>query len=225
MSTPIVFLHGIRVTGSMWRCQLAAFADCLAIDLPGHGTRDREPFTLAAAIDAARTAIDTLGGHAVLVGASMGGYVAMAAAAAEPERVSGVVAVGSTALVTPARIRPYRWMGRLTGRSGDAVQTAAMRLLLGRDATADLTAGGLYTDRVPEVLAELSRFDVLAAVSAYPGPMRFVNGGRDLFRTDEQTFLTAAQHGELTVIPRAGHLVSLTRAAVVNTAIAQIACR
>ncbi|MFD0557645.1 pimeloyl-ACP methyl ester carboxylesterase [Stackebrandtia endophytica] len=225
MSIPIVFLHGIRVTGTMWRGQLAAFDDRVAIDLPGHGTRDGEPFTMAAAIDATRTAVDALGGRAVLVGASMGGYVAMAAAAAEPHRTVGVVAIGSTALITPTRVRPYRLMGHLTGRFGDAMQRFAMRLMMGRAAAEDLTAGGLYTSRVSEVLDELSRFDPLAAVRAYPGPIRFVNGAYDLFRTDETEFLAAAQHGELTVIPRAGHLVSLTRTAVVNSAIATAADR
>ena len=47
----IVFVHGTRLTGAMWAAQQAELADefrTIAIDLPGHGTRADEPFTLEA---------------------------------------------------------------------------------------------------------------------------------------------------------------------------------
>ena len=48
----VVLVHGLRTSATMWRRQLAALArhdvDAVAIDLPGHGTRMDEPFTLDA---------------------------------------------------------------------------------------------------------------------------------------------------------------------------------
>ncbi|MFI0904400.1 alpha/beta fold hydrolase [Streptomyces sioyaensis] len=42
-------------------------------DLPGHGSRRGEPFTIAGAVAAVADAIDELGGRALLVGLSLGG--------------------------------------------------------------------------------------------------------------------------------------------------------
>ncbi|GAA4912334.1 pimeloyl-ACP methyl ester carboxylesterase [Stackebrandtia albiflava] len=215
MNVPVVFIPGIRVTGSMWRPQrdaLGARRAVTAVDLPGHGVhRDRE-FTMAEAVRVVIDAVDRLDrGPALLAGASLGGYVAFAAAASRPERVAGVVAVGSTALVTPARIRPYRLMAALSGRTGDAVQRLLLRLALGTRAAADLTAGGLHTSVVPEVLAAMSRHDPLADLAAYPGPVWLANGTRDHFRVDENRFLAACRDGRSHPIPRAGHLAGLTR--------------
>ena len=53
----IVFVHGTRLTGAMWSAQQAALADefrTIAVDLPAHGSRAAEPFTL----DAATAAVD-----------------------------------------------------------------------------------------------------------------------------------------------------------------------
>ena len=50
----VVLVHGLRTSATMWRRQLAALArhdvDAVAIDLPGHGTRMDEPFSLDAAL-------------------------------------------------------------------------------------------------------------------------------------------------------------------------------
>src|SRR5258707_15275013 len=89
----IVFVHGTRLTGSMWAAQQAALAGefrTIAMDLPAHGSRFADPFTLEGAADALSAAIrDDAGGRAIVVGLSLGGYVAMALAAREPHRVRG----------------------------------------------------------------------------------------------------------------------------------------
>ena len=91
----IVFVHGTRLTKAMWLLQQAALHDefrTIALDLPGHGARADEPFTLEAGADAVSAAIrDHAGGRAIVVGLSLGGYVAMALAAREPERVRGQI--------------------------------------------------------------------------------------------------------------------------------------
>ena len=78
----IVFLHGTRLTGSQWASQVAALSDayhCLAVDLPGHGNQHGVTFTLEGAADRVGDLIrrEAHGGRAIVVGLSLGGYVAM----------------------------------------------------------------------------------------------------------------------------------------------------
>jgi pimeloyl-ACP methyl ester carboxylesterase len=50
MATTVVMVHGIRTSATMWRAQVEHLhgrgIDAVALDLPGHGARMGEPFTL-----------------------------------------------------------------------------------------------------------------------------------------------------------------------------------
>ncbi|WP_146067017.1 alpha/beta fold hydrolase, partial [Streptomyces sp. B188M101] len=49
---PIVFVHGTRFSAGQWSTQLAALREefpVAAVDLPGHGARSAEPWSLGAA--------------------------------------------------------------------------------------------------------------------------------------------------------------------------------
>lgn len=98
---PLVLLHGTRRTRAMWRLQLDSLAGAfhvIAVDLPGHGALADVPFRLADASDFVATVIDEVAGRrAIVVGSSMGGYVAMDLAARRPERVAGLVLANATA--------------------------------------------------------------------------------------------------------------------------------
>src|SRR6185369_8080426 len=98
----IVFIHGTALTGAAWTPQIAALGDafhCLAPDLPGHGTAADVPFSVDDAAERVAALIEreAHGGRAVVVGLSLGGYVAMTVAARWPERVTGLALAGSTA--------------------------------------------------------------------------------------------------------------------------------
>src|SRR5665648_119541 len=82
--TPVVLLHGARVSRTMWRPQVAAM---LA------GTVKR-----SASIDAISEAVDALGGRAVVVGLSLGGYLGIVHAARRPEQVAGLEAAGCSSI-------------------------------------------------------------------------------------------------------------------------------
>ncbi len=119
----IVCLHGTRVTRTMWDPQVAGLADryrVIALDLPGHGMLADVRFTVERATDHVAAVIDeAAGGRAVLVGQSLGGYVAMDVAATRPERVAGLVLCNSTAEPRTLAGRAPRVIGSyLAGEAG-----------------------------------------------------------------------------------------------------------
>ena len=118
----IVFLHGTRLTRAQWWPQLRRLAGayrCVAVDLPGHGVLADRPFTIEAATDLVRAAIEAEipSGRAVIVGLSLGGYVAIDTAEAYPERVSGLVLAGCSGEAFGPMSWPYRFFRALLERA------------------------------------------------------------------------------------------------------------
>ncbi|MGW9170375.1 alpha/beta fold hydrolase [Streptomyces decoyicus] len=213
---PIVFVHGTRVSGTMWRPVIHAIGKrhpTAAPDLPGHGNRRGEPFGIPGAVAAVTAAVDELGGRALLVGLSLGGYVALAAAGAHPDRVLGVVAMGCTALPRGLFGAVYGGAARLAAghpRQADRLSAFAFRRALPRPQAHAMVSGGLSSEVTPSVVEAVREMDPLASFSAYPGPVWLVNGERDHFRRDERRFLNACRDGRLIIRPGCGHITSLT---------------
>ena len=102
MSTaPLVLLHGALASGAQLRDLADALGrpDAATPDLDGHGARPAAPYDLAHFVDTALAAAD--GEPADLVGYSLGGYVALAAAIAHPDRVRRVVTIATKLAWTP----------------------------------------------------------------------------------------------------------------------------
>ncbi|MEV1206501.1 alpha/beta fold hydrolase, partial [Microbispora rosea] len=117
MSMPVVFVHGIRLSGTMWSPVRALLrAPSAAPDLPGHGRRRGLPYGTEAACDVVAETIAGLGGRALVVGLSLGGYVGIATAARHPDLVAGLVAMGCTARPDRPRAHAYRLAGSLRRR-------------------------------------------------------------------------------------------------------------
>jgi len=106
MPTPlpaVVFLHGYLESPAIWPDFISdAFADCQVLmpALPGYGEASAATdYSLEAAADAVRAELAAAGaGRAVLVGHSMGGYVALAFAEKYPGLVAGLGLFHSSAL-------------------------------------------------------------------------------------------------------------------------------
>ncbi|MGH7003914.1 MAG: alpha/beta fold hydrolase [Alphaproteobacteria bacterium] len=99
----IVFMHGAGGDHTVWALQTRWFAwhgrAVLAVDLPGHGRSDGPALeTIEALADWVFDLLDAAGvASAALVGHSMGGLIALEAAARRPQRVRALALLGCAA--------------------------------------------------------------------------------------------------------------------------------
>lgn len=196
---PVVLVHGTRTSSAIWAEQVAALREAghhpLAVDLPGHGTRVHERFTLRGALDTIEDAVARCPAPPVLVGMSLGGYTALAFAARNHGKVAGVVLSGCS---TEIRGKPLHVYRRLSPHLAKALRRAA-----GWHVVTDML-GAMHGH---SSLADLRRLEV---------PVWLVNGQRDPLRLDERRFVAAHPRTRLTVVPRAGHDVNLHAPATFN---------
>jgi pimeloyl-ACP methyl ester carboxylesterase len=228
----IVFIHGIRLTGALWTPQTRALAGeyrTIAVDLPGHGRAADEPFTLAGASDAVARVIDAeAGGRAIVVGLSLGGYVAMDLAARFPDRVRGLVLAGATAEPIGFGRRPYlalAWvMSAVSGERQDALNRWFFRTRFPARIADPIVAGGFWSEAGVTALRALDGERFVPRLAAYPGPTLIINGQFDpLFRLSAGRFARAAVDPHRVQLKGASHLSNLDRPAAFTAAIRRFA--
>lgn len=215
---PVLMVHGIRTSRTMWRAQVEALAGyrTLAVDLPGHGTRLGETFTVAAARQTIADGVEALGGRVLLVGLSLGGLLAIDHAARHPGQVAALVAAACS--TSPqVRLRAgwaevSRWIERTPG-SGAGLNALVVRAFLTPQGAVDIGAGGFALNVMSQALREVAVLDPEADLAALRCPVWLVNGRFDHFRMQEARMLRAARSSgqpvRHVVVPHARHLVSL----------------
>lgn len=236
---PVVLVHGTRTSHSQWDPQVpalrAAGHHVLAPDLPGHGARRGEPFTLEAAQSviegAARTAHETTALPVHLVGSSLGGMLAIRSAArlgaadqadagtdgtgASPV-LGSLVACGAAVQPTPLTARLYARLITATDllpamRSGS--EAFPFTWLLGRDgARAYLRGGRADIDVVAPAFAAVASLDLRGELSRIPAPVTFLHGRFEQLRLHERSFTAAAPQRRLELLPYGNHMLNLVRA-------------
>jgi pimeloyl-ACP methyl ester carboxylesterase len=214
----IVFLHGTRLTGAQWASQVESLGEefrCLAPDLPGHGSAADVPFTVAVAAERVATLIDAeAGGRAIIVGLSLGGYVAMDVAARWPDRVAGLVLAGATAEPVGPRSWLYSGLALIFESIPDSLLTRVNRwFFLHRypAAIADpILAGGFHFEGGAVAVRALVGERFRPRLARYPGRTLVVNGEFDLvFRASAEAFRRVASDARTVVLPAAMHLTNL----------------
>jgi pimeloyl-ACP methyl ester carboxylesterase len=227
MGPSIVLVHGIRTSASMWRAQVDALEEAgiqsRAVDLPGHGARLGERFTLPGALDALDDAVDGLPGPVILCGLSLGGYLALHWTAERGAgRIDGLLAAACGTTPRGAALGGYQALaaaiGRLPDRGSWLNQFMVDRFIPEPGRTA-VTAGGVALDVMGDGLSAMREVRPIAAISRIRVPILLVNGRFDHFRMEERRYLSAAlarpglprTWSQLVVVPGASHLVSLTR--------------
>ena len=228
----LILIHGATMNGHMWdpvRRHLDPRLVEHAPDLPGHGTRRGERFTLEAAVAGIAALVRGLdGAPVILAGDSLGGYTALASAAAVPQaQLRGLVLAGCSGNLQGFRIMSHfkakTWMmqallglfgeERLLGRAQD--KTREMLKPAGV-ADADIEAlirAGLSMRVFPEAVKALTGVDHRAKLAAVSQPVMLVNGDDDhVMLQQEADFIAVARQGQLRRFD-CEHGVSLLRSA------------
>lgn len=221
MRAHLVLVHGSRLASSQWAPQVALLrdhVDLTLVDLPGHGTRVAEAFTLegcVAAIDEAVRAVPP-GAPVVLVGHSLGGYAAMAYAAAHPDALDGLVLAGSSATPTGPGAAVYRGVAALTDRLGPDRMTRLndriLRRLYPAERIEPVIAGGYFFAPTATAWREVMTHCRPSMLEHVHCPVLLLNGQFDQLRIGVRAYLRACPSAREEVIPRAGHLSNLDQA-------------
>lgn len=221
----IVFIHGAGMEHSAWMQPARWFAhhgwSVAAPDLPGHGRSQGEP--LRSVEDMAGWVVrllDALGApRAVLVGHSMGGAIALEAAARHKDRVAGLGLIGTAAaipvgpaLLEAARERPAQafdmmtaWSHTPSARLGGS-KAPGLWMTGNTRRQFDLTQPGVLAIDLTACAAWQTGPDAARAVSC---PTVVISAAADL--------MTPAKHGAAlaamipgarsVLLPRCGHMI------------------
>lgn len=221
MPAAVIFVHGLRTSATMWRHQVEALTTLgiptVAIDLPGHGRRMGERFTLEGAGRAIGDAVAEAAQSGIrpyLCGFSLGGYLTIDWAGNNRDVISGLLAASCG--TTPNRLILDGW--RVLARGihalpdrGRALNDLAVRTFVPPIGAADVLAGGVALDVMDDVLRELRSVKPVQSLARIDVPVLFVNGGLDHFRLHAGRYLAATPHGRLVTVPRTTHMVSVVR--------------
>jgi len=223
---PLLFVHGFPFARGIWSRQVAAFKAnhrVLAPDLRGFGESQGTPGKVAM-----RTYADDLyallqGLHAppaILVGHSMGGYIAMAFANAYPEALRGLVLVGTKAGPDVPEVAEARreLAARVQTEGTSAVVSAmASKMLSARNHVADLAKSGKAMMGVakPEgvisaLLGMADRPDAGPWLKDVEARTLVMSGAMDdvIPPSEAGALMMAFPSAQLRLIPNAGHLVA-----------------
>jgi pimeloyl-ACP methyl ester carboxylesterase len=229
---PLLLLHGFPLDRHVWRPQVDAFRETrrvLAPDLVGFG--DSSPagrLSVDEHADDMAGILDDAGvRRAVVVGLSMGGYVAFAMWRRHPERFAGLVLACTRAGPDTEAGRAGRYqMAVSAAESGMAgVADALLPRLLGGRATGDHAA------LVREMMVRQPTDGVVAALKAMAArpssrpdlgtitvPVLVVTGADDgvIDPSESQAIADGVPGARLVTIRGAGHLVSLEEPGAFN---------
>ena len=187
----VLLLHAWPLDESMWNHQVAALADA------GYAVQTPRLYGRGSSIDGwAAQILRDFDGPLVAVGASMGGYCALALARRAPERILGLVLAGSRAGAESFEGRRAR-----EERISELRERASQPLI--------------YEEVPPDELATAQeamrdRLDLTGMVASFGGPLLVCVGDEDeIVSVDEARALAeSALQGSLEIFPGAGHIVS-----------------
>ncbi|MEU0526439.1 alpha/beta fold hydrolase [Streptomyces niveus] len=230
-ANPLLLLHTWGGDAATWEPALrhlgAGGRHLKALDLPGHGARAAEPFTVDGAVSTALSAsADVL--HPVdVVGSGLGALVALALAQRHPDRVRSLTLVGfPPAGGAEAARRPADTRAALN-RDGAALfarNYVDSTLLSADPAHRDLLRRSMAGTR-PEVLIDSLRATLGWTAHTRPGPLglpcQVLRGARD-HRVPAAAADALAERlgGGSAVVPGAGHVAYLDEPEAFATALA-----
>ncbi len=228
---PLLLLHGFPLDRTLWNAQIEPLAQThrvLAPDLRGHGESppSGDDYSMEALADDLLNFLDErkCPGPFALAGHSMGGYIALALAARCPERISHLMLIATRAAADSPEAAANRLrLAREAEQRNDItpVIEAFLPRLLGPTSQAN------SPNLIRDLRTMMNRTSLTAVVGCLRGmadrpdrtpllktltmPSLVIAGAEDLIAppTEGQSMSQALPHGQLTIIPDSGHLVSL----------------
>jgi pimeloyl-ACP methyl ester carboxylesterase len=208
-------LHGLADTLEVWDDLAGPLAErgrLVRIDQRGHGESGAPPGPCSRA-DLARDALRVLDAlaidRAIVIGHSVGGIVAMAAALAAPARVAGLVLIGTASRCSE---RTAAWYERIALAAeqdgGDGLMRAIYGEGTGRRARGDAQA----IAQVARMLTSLYGDPLTPKLGAIGCPVLLLVGEKDLMGPKASQIIRDALppgRAELIVLPGCGHWLQL----------------
>lgn len=233
----ILLVHGYPLDHGMWRHQAGAFAGwrTVAPDLRGLG-RSSAPdigYSMAAYADDLAALLDAIGvGQAVLMGLSMGGYVAFELLRRHRERVRALILADTRAQPDTAEGRQARDASMLTAREHGvaAIADAMLPRLVGpaaspalREELRAMMAAAPVAGIVGALTAMRDRPDSRPLLPTLTGlPTLVLVGAEDVLAppTDSELMAQGIPGARLVVLQGAGHLAPMEQAGAFNREVA-----
>jgi pimeloyl-ACP methyl ester carboxylesterase len=223
---PVILVHGLAQDHRMWAEQQDALPDfqTIAYDVRGHGrTTAGEGEGTLAQLGGDLVALLERFGPATVVGFSLGGTVALWAAAERPDLVTDVVAIATSSVVGGAAAEFFADRIALFGsRNREAIEAA-----LREDTAAQLAGAEVELDPVVRARLEavgdgagyVNAARAMAAINGAPlngrleaieQPVKVLSGERDRFcpRRAAEIMLEHLPDGRFEELPGVGHLVT-----------------
>ena len=232
----VVFLHAFPLNSKMWHAQMEAVGQSgfpvLALDFPGFGAapssgqRTVQEFSQFITDSLERERVQDV----VLVGLSMGGYVAFRALERHPELVRGLVLADTKASpdAPDARTKRLKMAARVESEGTGFLQTELIPNLLAKTVSPEVL---LEVQQLADEAAQHAIYNALAALASRPDsrgmledvdiPTLILVGEDDAVTpiSDAEVMASTIPNARLEVIRGAGHLSNLEQPQSFNAAL------
>ena len=216
----IIFLHGGGLNKAMWLPQTTVLKkdfDVHMIDLPGHGNKINEEFTINAAIEDINNYITHKTNKAViLVGISLGGYVGMAYTEQYPAKVLKLVLSGCSVQYSGYMnlLAKVSILGSyfISENAFTLMQRKLLIKITNYETVSDICKNKISKKSAIQSFKNIINKDFLLILSRIKIPVLLINGEDDYLNVKNE-FLYIEANNNIVVkrIDNAGHLCNLQK--------------
>jgi len=214
-SPNLLCLHGLVDRLEIWDRLAAPLAErwrVVRMDQRGHGASEAPagPYRREdLAGDVAEVVAGLPGGRAVLVGHSMGGIVSMATALSHPERVAGLVLIGTASQCNEKVAGWYERIAVSGERDGNA---GLARAIYGKNSTKQVEGDPQGIAHVTRTLKSLHADPLTPKLAGIRCPVLLLVGEKDPMGPKASSIIADQLPGaELEVVPDCGHWIHVER--------------